>query len=91
MNEFTKEGGRYYRAQAYYWASVALFLPLIIIALIVSHLNPFWFRYSLIELLEDVVNHIARKRNYRMKAIYLGCDPEFWSDLNRDYSEDKDD
>jgi hypothetical protein len=86
--EFTKEGGRYYRARAYYWASIIMMLPLLIIAMILAYLNPFWFRGSLMDLIEDIVNYIAQKRNYRMKAIYMGCDPEFWDTLRKDHTEE---
>ena len=79
--ELTKEGGNYYRAITFWYAITAVALPVVVVALLVSIINPFWFRDGFFRWAEHTVNKLARWRNYRQYAIYLGCDPEYWHTL----------
>lgn len=77
----TKDGGNYYRAQAFRFVITYTVLWPVVIALLIAILNPFWFRDSFFRWVERGVNRIAQWRNYRMYAIYLGCDPKMWHTL----------
>lgn len=77
----TKDGGNYYRAQAFNYAFTIPTLIPVLIALLIALLNPFWFRNELFNWIEQTINKIARWRNYKMYTIYLGTDPELWHSL----------
>ena len=79
--DLTPEGGRYYRAMAFWWLSTMALIVPVVIVLIVALINPFWFRDSFFRWVEQSVNKIARWRNYRQYALYLGCDPTYWHTL----------
>ena len=77
----TRDGGFYWRAQAF---NIAFTYPVLIpvtIALLLAVINPFWFRDDFFRFIERKVNEVARWRNYRMYKIYLGTDPEVWHTL----------
>jgi hypothetical protein len=77
----TRDGGYYYRALSFHYASIAvLFIPCIIVIL-VAVVNPFWFRNSLFNLIENKVNQLSRWRDKLKYRIYLGTDPEMWHAL----------
>lgn len=78
---YTPEGGNYYRAYAFFWASVVVIVPICVVALLVCYLNPFWFRQQLMDFIGDLADGFSQWRNYRMKAIYMGCDPKMWEAL----------
>lgn len=79
--ELTPDGGNYYRAIAF-WYVITLFAIIpVAVVLIVAILNPFWFRDSMFRWVENSVNRLAKWRNYRQYALYLGCDPEYWHTL----------
>lgn len=77
----TPAGGRYFRAMAFHYASVIVFILPLTLALIVAILNPFWFRDSMFNFVERQVNRFARWRNYQKYRIYLGADPRMWHAL----------
>lgn len=79
--DLTPEGGRYYRAMAYWWISTAIIVVPVVVVTIFALINPFWFRDSFFRWTEQTVNKIARWRNYKQYALYLGCDPEYWHTL----------
>jgi hypothetical protein len=77
----TRDGGFYWRAQMFRYAfTYAIIIP-VLIAVILAVINPFWFRDSFFRFMENRVNRIAQWRNYRMYALYLGCDPKMWHTL----------
>jgi hypothetical protein len=79
--ELTPEGGRYYRAMVFWWTITTLVIAPVTALLIFALLNPFWFRDTFFRWVEQTVNKIARWRNYRQYALYLGCDPTYWHTL----------
>jgi hypothetical protein len=79
--ELTPEGGHYYRAIAFWYTITILSMPVVILVLILAIINPFWFRDNLFRWVENSVNKMAKWRNYRQYALYLGCDPEYWHTL----------
>jgi hypothetical protein len=79
--ELTPDGGYYYRAITFWYTVTFMILPFTIVALIVAIINPFWFRDSLFRWVENTINKLAKWRNYRQYALYLGCDPEYWHTL----------
>lgn len=78
---YTPEGGRYYRAYAFFWASVVAIFPIGVMVVAIAYLNPFWFRHQLMDTIGDVVEGFCMWRNYKMKSIYMNCDPEVWAIL----------
>lgn len=82
--ELTPSGGRYYRAMAFHWFTVAVFVVPVIVSLVIAILNPFWFRSSMFEWIERGVNRLSRWRNYQKYHIYLGTDPKMWHSLKGD-------
>ena len=81
----TREGGRFYRAQAFSAVVTygVLFVP-VIIALILAVINPFWFRDTFFSWVERTVNRLTIWRNRLTYRIYLGTDPEMWHALRGD-------
>ena len=79
---YTKEGGRYYRAQIFFYTSVAILAIPILLLLIVGLLNPLWFRDSYLLWLQNSVESLSRWRNFKMYGIYLGMDPDVWHALS---------
>lgn len=77
----TRTGGRYFRAMAFHYAVLAVFIVPVVLALIVAVLNPFWFRDSMFSSVELMVNRFARWRDYQKYRIYLGTDPKMWHAL----------
>lgn len=80
----TRTGGRYFQAMSFHYASLALFLLPVLLALILAVLNPFWFRDSMFNAVERRVNQFARWRDYQKYRIYLGTDPKMWHALKGD-------
>lgn len=76
--------GRFYRAMAFHWLIVVLFIVPVTLALIIAIINPFWFRDSLFNWIERGVNRLSRWRNYNKYHIYLGADPKMWHTLKGD-------
>jgi hypothetical protein len=79
--KLTKDGGRYYRAIIFWYTVTSLAVVPVLILLLISILNPFWFRDGLFRWTENSVNKFARWRNYRQYGLYLGCDPTYWHTL----------
>ena len=79
--KLTPEGGHYYKAMMFRYVLTALLIVPVVIALLMAILNPLWFRDSFFRWTENKVNAISLWRNYRMYAIYLGCDPKIWHTL----------
>jgi hypothetical protein len=79
--ELTPEGGKYYRAIAFWYTITVLAVPFVVSLLLVAILNPLWFRDGFFRWVENSVNKFAKWRNYRQYALYLGCDPEYWHTL----------
>jgi hypothetical protein len=78
---YTKEGGRYYRAQLFFYVSVAICALPIFLMLLVGLLNPLWFRDSYLHWLQNTVENFSRWRNFKMYGIYLGMNPDVWHAL----------
>jgi hypothetical protein len=81
---YTKEGGRYYRAQLFFYTSVVILAIPILLLLIIGLLNPLWFRDSYLLWLQNSVESLSRWRNFKMYGIYLGMDPDVWHALSDD-------
>jgi hypothetical protein len=79
--ELTKDGGFYYRAQAFRHLATWTVMPFVLAVLLIAIVNPLWFRDSFFQFVERKVNDYSRWRNYKMYAIYLGCDPKMWHTL----------
>ena len=79
--ELTPEGGNYYKAITFWYLITAVMIVPVALTLIIAILNPFWFRDSFFRWVENSVNKLAKWRNYRQYALYLGCDPEYWHTL----------
>jgi hypothetical protein len=77
----TRTGGRYWQALAFRLALTWPILPLVLIMLLVTILNPFWFRDAMFNWVERKINQFSRWRDYRQYAIYLGADPKMWHTL----------
>ena len=77
----TKDGGRYYRAIAFWWTVTLIAIVPVITLLLIAILNPLWFRDAFFRWVEKIVNKFARWRNYRQYGLYLGCDPKYWHTL----------
>lgn len=78
----TREGGNFWRAQAFSLSmSYLVLLAPVLIGLILAVLNPFWFRDSFFTWVERQVNTVTRWRNRITYRIYLGADPELWHAL----------
>jgi hypothetical protein len=77
----TRDGGRYWPAMAFHFAVTLAVLPVVLIALVISIINPFWFRNDLFDLVERRINEFSRWRGYRQYSIYLGTDPRMWHAL----------
>ncbi len=80
----TPEGGRFYRAMTFHYATVAVMIVPLAVALIVAILNPFWFRDWMFNFIERRINQFTRWRNYTKYHIYLGTDPKMWHTLKGD-------
>jgi hypothetical protein len=80
----TRTGGRFFQAMTFHYASLALFIVPVGLALIVAVLNPFWFRDKMFSAVERRVNRFARWRDYLKYRIYLGTDPKMWHTLKGD-------
>jgi len=83
---YTKEGGRYYRAHIFFIFTVVVVAMPLLVLLLIGLLNPFWFRDSYLIWLQSTIEGLARWRNYRMYKIYLGIDPKVWHALKDDDS-----
>lgn len=84
---YTRQGGRYYRAIAWlYFTVIVLIIPLVVL-LILGLLNPFWFREDYLRWLQNNIEKITARRNYKMYAIYLGMDPKVWHTLTDNKSD----
>ena len=83
--------GRFYRAMAFHWVVVAVAIVPITLALLLAIMNPFWFRNTFFEWVEQGVNRLSRWRNYTKYHIYLGCDPRMWHTLKGDLLEQSND
>ena len=79
--EYTPNGGHYYKAVSWLYFTVAILLIPIIVLLIIGLLNPFWFRDSYLLWLQNSIERLTAKRNYKMYSIYLGMDPKVWHAL----------
>lgn len=80
----TLEGGRFYRAMAFHWLTVAVVILPLALVMIMAILNPLWFRDSMFHWAERQVNQFTRWRNNVKYRIYLGCDPVVWHVLKGD-------
>lgn len=80
----TPEGGNFYRAMAFHWATVIAVLPFLTAFMLLAIINPFWFRDSMFNFVERQINRFTRWRNNLKYRIYLGCDPVVWHTLKGD-------
>jgi hypothetical protein len=79
--DYTKEGGRYYRAMAWFYFTIVAMIVPVLFLLLIGLLNPFWFRDDYLRWLQTTIEDITRWRNYKMYAFYLGTDPKVWHAL----------
>ena len=84
--DYTKIGGRYYRAMAWFYSTVVLLLVPVLILLIVGLLNPLWFRDDYLRWLQNTIERLTARRNYVMYRLYLGTDPKVWHALKGEQS-----
>jgi hypothetical protein len=77
----TREGGNFYRAMAFHFATVAIVLPPSMVVMLLCLINPFWFRDSAFNWFERKVRQVTRWRDLVKYRIYLGTDPEVWHAL----------
>ena len=77
----TREGGRFYQAMMFHWFTVIVSIVPIIVLLLISVINPFWFRTSMFNWVERSVVRLTRWRDYAKYRIYLGVDPKMWHTL----------
>jgi hypothetical protein len=77
----TRNGGRYWPAMAFHFAVTLAVLPVVLMALVIAVINPFWFRNDLFDVVERRINEFSRWRGYRQYSIYLGTDPRMWHAL----------
>jgi hypothetical protein len=82
--ELTPGGGNYYRAMAFHWTFVVIFVVPVFVALLIAIVNPLWFRDDMFRWIESGVNKLSRWRNYQKYHIYLGADPKMWHTLKGD-------
>lgn len=80
----TRDGGFYWRAMVFRYAVTYIILLPVLAVILVTLINPFWFRDSMFRWVETKVNQIARWRNYQQYRFYLGTDPEMWHTLKGD-------
>jgi hypothetical protein len=80
----TPNGGRFYRAMTFHYATVAVMIVPLFIALVGAIVNPFWFRDGMFNFIERRINQFTRWRNNIKYHIYLGCDPKVWHTLKGD-------
>jgi len=81
--EYTREGGRYYRAKIFFYTSIVLCVIPVVLLIIIGILNPLWFREDMLCWIQNTVERITDWRNYKMRHLYLGMDPKVWSALNQ--------
>ena len=77
----TKSNGRFYRAMTFHYVILALVIVPICFAILLALLNPFWFRDSFFNLVENRINRLTRWRDLLKYRIYLGTDPKVWHAL----------
>lgn len=77
----TRQGGRFWRAQAFSMGFSYVLLAPVLVALLLAIFNPFWFRDEFFNWVERTVNRITVWRNRLTYRIYLGTDPEIWHAL----------
>lgn len=77
----TKSNGRFYRAMVFHYAFIALVIVPIGVAILLALLNPFWFRNSFFDLVENRITRLSRWRDLLKYRIYLGTDPKVWHAL----------
>lgn len=83
----TPDGGNYKSALAFHYGFIAVCILPVLALLIIAIINPFWFRDDLFGWVEQFTHKLARWRDYRKYAIYLGTDPKMWHAL-KDSHED---
>ena len=76
--------GNFYRAMTFHWLIVSVIIVPVSLILLISIINPFWFRDSMFNFVERLINRISRWRNYAKYHIYLGTDPKLWHTLKGD-------
>jgi len=80
----TPGNGRFYPAMAFHYATVAVAVLPLLVVLVAAIINPFWFRSSFFNFIEQKINQFTRWRNYKKYHIYLGTDPKMWHTLKGD-------
>jgi hypothetical protein len=81
----TRNGGRFWRAQAVSLALTYLVMLLpVLVMLLLAVINPFWFRDRFFNWVERTVNRLSIWRNRLTYRIYLGTDPSVWHALKGD-------
>jgi len=79
--DYSRNGGRYYRAMTWFYTTVVILLVPVFILLLIGLLNPLWFRDDYLRWLQNSIERMTARRNYVMYRIYLGMDPKVWHAL----------
>ena len=74
----TPEGGRYYRARAFWFFITTILIIPVVFIVIFAIINPLWFREDFAEWLSNTVDKFVAWRSYKQYTIYLGMDPTVW-------------
>lgn len=85
--DYTRQGGRYYRAMAWFYFTVVVLMLPVLTLLLAGLLNPLWFRDDFLRWLQNTIERLTARRNYVMYRLYLGMDPKVWHALKDDRSE----
>jgi hypothetical protein len=83
INDLTKNGGRYYYAKTVYYSSLFLIFPFAIM-IIISCINPFWFRDALFNFVKNIIEKTTVSRNRLIFKIYHRTSPEVLAALTSD-------
>lgn len=82
--DYTRTGGRYYRAMAWFYFTIVALIAPVLALLLVGLLNPLWFRDDYLRWLQNTIERLTARRNYFMYRLYLGMDPKVWHALKGD-------
>lgn len=80
----TRDGGHYWRAQAFRLSIAWTTLPVVLLVLGFAYINPFWFREQFFNWAINTLNSYSGWLSYRQYSIYLGMDPKVWHTMKGD-------
>ena len=71
-----KDGGRYYRALAFFYVANFFLLPVFVVAVTITHCTKFGKRHE--KTIDKFCEGLAYKRDFYKYWIYLNCNPIVW-------------